>query len=100
MCLVFRVSIFGLVVVKGKVVDTIPVPILVGMYCIDTYTSIEMPTFRTGLNIGHVPTILVNFKFYWLVPSGWYSFFFFFLLVLSFLNFYKGKMVIYFALTY
>ena len=65
--MVFRVSIFGLVVGKGKVVDTVSVP--VGMYCIDTYISIEMPTFRTGLNTGHVPTILVNFKFYLLVLS-------------------------------
>ena len=99
--MVFRVSISGLVVGKGKVVDTIPVP--VGMLCIDTYTSIEMPIFRIGfLNTDHVPIILVNFKFYWLVPSVLISieFFFFFFLVLSFLNFYKGRMVIYFALTY
>ena len=99
MCLVFRVSIFGLVVGKGKVVDTIPVP--VGMYRIGTYTNIKMSTFRTDLNTSHVPTILVNFKFYWLVPSVSVGIeFFFFFLVLSFLNFYKGKMVIYFALTY
>ena len=39
------------------------------MYCIDTYISIKMPTFRTGLNTGHVPIILVNFKFYLLVLS-------------------------------
>ena len=38
----------------SKVVDTVPVH--VGMYCTGTYTGIEMPTFRTGLNtnrIGH-----------------------------------------------
>ena len=63
-------------------VDTIPV--LVGMYCIDTYISIEMLTFRTGLNTGHVPTILVNFMFYWLVlsVSVGIDFFFFFSFVI------------------
>ena len=71
------------------------------MYCIDTYISIEMPTFRTGLNTGHIPIILVNFKFYWLVLSVSVGIeFFFFFKVLSFLNFYKSRMIIYFALTY
>ena len=60
MCLVFRVSIFGLVVGKGKVVDTIPVP--VGMYRIGTYISINLLlfNFRLYLSVIKVCEISAN----------------------------------------
>ena len=66
------------------------------------YTGIETSTFGTSLNTGRASHVPVNFGQYRPIPgvpaSTKKKTFFF--LVLSFLNFYKGKMVIYFALTY
>ena len=36
-----------------KEVNTVPIPVPVGMYRTDMYTGIETPTFRTGLNTDH-----------------------------------------------
>ena len=64
-----------------NIVDTVPVP--AGMYRTDTYTGIETPTFRTGLNtsrIGHISAILANLEQYWPVQKK-KKFFFFFLVL-------------------
>jgi len=47
---------------KIKVVDTVLVP--AGMYNIGMFTNIEISTFRTGLNTGHVQAIPVDFGHY------------------------------------
>ena len=45
----------------AKVVDTVLVPnVPAGMYFIDTYANIEMPTFRTSLNTGR----------FWVLPAN------------------------------
>ena len=51
----------------SKVVDTILVP--AGMYHTSTYTGIKTPTFRTGLNTGHVLAIPVDFEQYQPIPG-------------------------------
>ena len=51
--------------VSSKVVDTIPVlAIPISMYRIIMYTDIEIPTFRTSLNTGHILTIPAYFGHY------------------------------------
>ena len=54
--------------VRIKVVDT--ELILAGMYSTDTCTKIEMPTFRTGLNIGRTGHVLDISADFWC--TGWY----------------------------
>ena len=61
--------------------------ILASMYRTGTYTGIEIPTFSTGLNTGHIGyvlTIPANFKQYRQVPGvpvstekSFYFYFFF-----------------------
>ena len=77
-----------------KEVNTVPIPVPVGMYRTDMYTGIETPTFRTGLNTdrtshtGQFQAILAGTK-----KSFFFFFFFFFVFLLG----QNGNL---FALTY
>ena len=61
-----------------------------------------MLMFRTGLNTGHIGYELADFGYYRLIPGilagtkkKKKTFLFLFFFFLKFLNFYKGRMVIY-----
>ena len=57
----------------------------VGMYRTGIYTSIKMPTFRTGLNIGRTGHVSTDFGHYRLVPKKKKLFLFFSFVIFEFL---------------
>ena len=88
-CIFVGIFLFR-VCLKINGVDTVPV--LAGMYHTGTYIGIETLTFRTSLNTGRTGHVPANFGQYWSVKK---KNFFFYFIVLYFLNFCKGRMVTY-----